>query len=324
MLTEAHLAGHDSHGAIRVTQYCRAIRRGRIVPGAPIETLRLTPTIGIFDAHWNFGPVAMRQVLQEARLRAREVGLFAYGIRRCNHIGRLGHYTERAAREGFVAWLTVNSIGPATRVAPFGGAEGRLGTNPISVAFPAPGDPILIDLTTSVVAEGKLRVYRNAGKPIPEGWILDAHGRPSTDPNDFYGPPPGVLLPFGGVAAHKGFALSMMVELLSGTLTGAGNVGGAGDHVGNGVFGLLLDVEAFRPLEAFQEAVARFAEYVKSARPAPGFQEVILPGEPEARTRRQRLQEGIWIDKTTWEQLCQEAVYYQVEVPINISDKEPV
>jgi len=313
VLVRANLSGHDSHGVIRIPQYCQFVRRGLIVPGAPLTTLRETPTTALFDAGWGFGQVAMSRALESATEYAHERGLFAFGIHRCNHIGRLGHYAEIAAERRLVALLTVNSTGSGASVAPFGGRKPRLGTNPFCMAFPTTGDPILVDMTSSVVAEGKVRVLRNKGEALPVGWILDAEGNPSTNPADFYGPPRGALLPFGG---HKGFALSMVVELLSGTLTAAGNVGEREGHVGNGVFCLLMAIEAFRPYEEFVEAATRVSARIKQCPTLDGFAEVLLPGEPEARARRERAHTGIPLDETTWEQLLAEANELGVSPPL--------
>jgi uncharacterized oxidoreductase len=307
VLVEANLAGHDSHGVIRVTQYCASVRAGHTVPGAATTTVRETATTTIHDAHWNFGPVAMSHALADGMDKARDLGMHAFGIHNCNHIGRLGHYSDAAARAGFVPMITVNSTGAGASVAPHGGRHGRLGTNPFCVAFPTSDDPILMDMTSSIVAEGKIRVRRNAGEELPEGWILDRHGNPSTNPEDFYGPPRGAILPFGGPVAHKGFALSMMAELLSGTLTGAGNVTERDGHIGNGVFCLLLDVGAFRGEEEFRGAASRLGAYVKDCEPADGADEVLLPGEPEHRARHSRSASGIVVDDTTWQGLCAEA-----------------
>ncbi|MBM3215193.1 Ldh family oxidoreductase [Candidatus Poribacteria bacterium] len=315
VLVRANLSGHDSHGVIRIPQYCGSIRAGVYVPGAALDVVHSTPTTRIYDAHWGLGQVAMTRALDESMRLARDVRLFSFGIRQCNHIGRLGHYAEVAAANGFVSIVTVNSTGMGAAVAPYGGREGRLGTNPFCMAFPTGRDPILVDMTSSIVAEGKIRVKRNRGEKLPDGWILDRQGNPSNDPADFYGPPRGAILPFGGEVAHKGFALSILVELLSGTLTGAGNVGEREGQIGNGVFCLLMDVEAFRPLGDFESAATRLAEYVRSCPPAEGFQRVIMPGEPEAETRRRRSASGIEIDATTWSQLADEAARYGCETP---------
>ncbi len=315
VLVEANLAGHDSHGVIRVPQYADSVRAGDTKPGASMTVVRQTATTTIHDASWGFGAVSMSAALAEAMDKARDLGMHAFGIHNCNHIGRLGHYSDIAARAGFVPIITVNSTGAAAAVAPFGGKHGRLGTNPLSVAFPTADEPILMDMTSSIVAEGKIRVRRNSGETLPEGWILDRHGVPSTEPADFYGPPRGAILPFGGPVAHKGFALSMMAELLSGTLTGAGNVKERDGHIGNGVFCLLMHVPAFRSEQEFRDAASRVGAYVKDCEPADGTDEVLLPGEPEHRTRQARSASGIVVDETTWSALCDEAGRHGVAVP---------
>jgi uncharacterized oxidoreductase len=315
VLVEANLAGHDSHGVIRVTQYCASVRAGDTIPGATTTAVRETATTTIHDAHWNFGAVAMSRALADGMDKARDLGMHAFGIHNCNHIGRLGHYSDLAARAGFVPMVTVNSTGAGASVAPYGGRHGKLGTNPFCVAFPTTGDPVLMDMTSSIVAEGKIRVRRNSGESLPEGWILDRHGDPSTDPEDFYGPPRGAILPFGGPVAHKGFALSMIAELLAGSLTGAGNVGERDGHIGNGVFCLLMDVGAFRAEADFRSTASRVGAYVKDCEPADGIDEVLLPGEPEHRARHSRSASGIVVDDTTWRGLCEEAARAGLAAP---------
>src|SRR5207244_6782686 len=152
--------------------------------------------------------------------------------RRCNHVARLGAYVQAAAERNFIALATCNSPVHGHFVLPWGGRQPRLATNPLAYAVPASGDPIVADFSTSVVPEGKVRVYRNEGKQLPPGWAVDASGRPTTDPAAFYGPPRGSLLPLGGPAGHKGFALGLLVELLGSALAGVGptdpNAGGNG------------------------------------------------------------------------------------------------
>ena len=316
VLAQANLTGHDSHGLIRVPQYAEAVRNGFIRPGAPTDLVSGADGALVFDGNWNFGQVSMSAALKEAFQRADERNIVSFGIRNCNHIGRLGHYAGVSAERGFVSLILVNSTGTGAAVAPHGGSEPRLGTNPFCAAFPTEGDPVLIDMTSSVAAEGKIRVRRNAGEPLPEGWILDLQGRPSTDPADFYGPPRGAILPFGGAAAHKGFALGVFAELLAGALTGAGNVLEREGHVGNGVFGLLIKIGAYQDLERFRSRASRLGAYLKAARPADGFDEVLLPGEPEARAHQKRSADGVWIDETTWEQAAAEARRLGLPIPV--------
>ncbi|MDE0021436.1 MAG: Ldh family oxidoreductase [Candidatus Poribacteria bacterium] len=315
VLTQANMTGHDSHGLIRMPQYAEAVRKGFIQPGAPTEIVQDADGAAVYNGNWNFGQVSMTHALNETLERAEKGAPVSFGIRNCNHIGRLGHYAHLAAKRGCFALIVVNSTGSASAVAPYGGSEPRLGTNPFCAAFPTESDPVLIDMTSSVAAEGKIRARRNANQPLPEGWILDLEGKPSTDPADFYGPPRGAILSFGGQAAHKGFGLGLFAELLAGTLTGAGNVREREGHVGNGVFCLLIKIDAFRPLGEFQSGVSRLARFLKATRLAEGFDEILLPGEPEARAEKERSANGVWIDETTWGQVMAEAERYGCAPP---------
>jgi uncharacterized oxidoreductase len=220
-----------------------------------------------------------------------------------------------AALEGFTCLAVVNNHGRGNLVAPFGGSDGRLSTNPISWACPGPDRPILVDITTSVAAEGKVRVYKNAGKRLPEGWIIDNQGRPSTDPNDLYTNPRGAILPFGGPVGHKGFALGVMVDILSGALSGAGCSFSSTCRLGNAMFFNIVDIEKFVTRAEFDEQVGILSRYLKGSPPAPGFTEILLPGEPEFRTEVRRRAEGIPIDDETWRQFVDVARSLSVPVP---------
>ncbi|MCS6861934.1 MAG: Ldh family oxidoreductase, partial [Abditibacteriales bacterium] len=182
---------------------------------------------------------------------------------------------------------------------------GRLSTNPLSFAIPTDGHPIVVDMTTTVVAEGKVRVKRNRGEPCPEGWITDAQGNPTTDPNAFYGPPRGCILPFGGIVGHKGFALGLVVEVLSGILSGAGYANEAAKRLSNGVWMLGMNISDFVDPATFRAHVNDLVRYLKTAPLAPGFTEILMPGEPEYRQIEKRKQEGIFIDDETWRQLTE-------------------
>jgi len=303
-LALANLAGHDSHGLIRIEQYVKMVQIGEAIPGAPVTVEHETACTAVLNGGWNFGQVAGRRAAETAIRKAREYGTGTVTLRNSNHLGRLGEYTLMAAEEGMAAVMMVNNHGRGNLVAPFGGSDGRLSTNPISFAAPGPERPILVDITTSVVAEGKVRIKRNAGQAVPEGWLIDSQGRATTDPNDLYLEPRGAILPFGGVAAHKGFALSMMVDILSGALSGAGCSRSPDIRNGNAVFYTAIDVEKFIPREEFLEHVAILERHVKASPPAPGFTEVLLPGEPEFREEQRRRREGVRIDEGTWRQFC--------------------
>ena len=198
-----------------------------------------------------------------------------------------------------------NDHGGGTCVAPHGGVEGRLSTNPIACAVPIEGqDPIVLDMSTSVVASGKIRVKQHRDEALPHGWLIDAEGESTTNADDFYDMPPAALLPFGGaVSAHKGFGLSVIVDILSGALTGAGCSKGEDTRVGNGLFVLMINVASFRGFPGFSAEIERFIEYLKSARRAVGVNAIRVPGERGWKEQRRREREGIPIDTETWAQI---------------------
>jgi uncharacterized oxidoreductase len=303
VLVRSNLAGHDSHGVIRLEQYGRMVREGQIVPGAPFEIVRQTPAMAVVDGHRGFGAVVAVRATRLGMEMARASGAAVVSVRGSNHISRLGHYVLMATEAGLVGFMTANNHGGGAWVAPWGGTDRRLSTNPIAFAAPTGGQPLLVDITTSTVAEGKVRVLRNKGLPIPEGWAIHADGSPLTDPAHMYGPPHGSLLAFGGITGHKGFALSMMVELLSGALSGAGCTGAAKVAPGNAIFLLVVDPNAVGSLEAFQAEARRLIDWVKASPPLPGGAGVMAPGEPEFREEARRRAEGIPLDEETWRQL---------------------
>ena len=243
--------------------------------------------------------------------KAQENGIAALSLRNCYHVGRVGVYPLAAAERGFIAQVHCNGHG-VCRVAPWGGTEPRLATNPIAIAIPTRAEPLLVDITTSVVAEGKVRVSRNAGREIPEGWVLDSDGRPTTNPADLY--EGGSLLPLGGREGHKGYGLSIVVDLLGGALSGAG-CGTMTEKVGNGLFIQLTDPGCFCEREEFLDQVDRFTEYLKSSPLKEGVDDILLPGEPEQRTVARRREQGIDIDDGTWGQLIELAGTLGVEMP---------
>ncbi len=267
-LVEAELCGHPSHGLIRVPEYLGQIRGGAIDPAARPEIVTDRGATLVVDGHWGFGQVVATQATRWLIERTREHGSAAVAVRRCAHIGRAGVYPEQAAAQGLVAFAFVNGGGAKPRVAPHGGRRAVFGTNPIAAAVPLPGsEPVVIDFSTAAVASGKIRVLHQRGEPLPEGWIIDAEGRPSTSAEDYYAG--GMLLP---AAAHKGYALCLLVELLAGCLTGAGSPGvpDSGYEVGNGLFLQAFDVEAFMPLERFGDAASALAGILHDTPPAAG------------------------------------------------------
>jgi LDH2 family malate/lactate/ureidoglycolate dehydrogenase len=302
----ANLSGHDSHGVHLLPTYVERIDKGHIVPTARPVVLKETPTSLYVNGNWGFGPVVSDWTMERVIAKARDMGLAMASVREQSHIGRLADYPLMASRAGMVGMIMADSGRTAKSVAPFGGREARLGTNPLSIALPSnlPA-PVFLDMATSAVAAGKLKVARARGQSIPLGWVLDREGRPTTNPNDFYGG--GVMLPMGGAEAHKGYALSFMVETLAAILPGLGfGVYPQGPH-NDGVFMLVADPGAFRPAEEFRADVSAFATYLKETPPAEGFEEVFYPGEVEYRTEQKRRREGIPIEEATWQAISQVA-----------------
>jgi len=284
LLVEANLVGHDSHGVIRIPQYLGQVEAGDIAPDAAVEIVHEAPTLAVLDAHWGFGQVAMSRGVELALEEAQTTGMAAISVRQANHVGRLGSYVERIAEAMAIALMFVNGA-PVCRMAPWGGRQARHGTNPIAMAFPArSGPPVVLDMTTSAVAEGKVRVQRNRGAEVPDGWLLDAAGQPTNDPHTLYADPPGTILPLGGSLGHKGYGLSAMVEILSGLLTGLGfGVEPTGRH-NDGCFLALFKASAFRDPDEFGRAVDECVDYLKATRAADGVGEALVTGEIERRT----------------------------------------
>ena len=305
---DANLVGHDSHGVIRVSQYIDRVKSGGIRPGAPMEVESESPSHAVINGNWGFGQVIAQRAMSLAIRKAQSSAVSAISIYNCNHIGRLGSFTTMAADEGMVGMMMVNLGGAALEVAPFGGIDGRLATNPISIAAPRRDDePIVLDITSSVVAEGKIKVAINRGEAVPLGWLINHKGEPTTDARDLNGPPPGALLPLGGIAGHKGFALGLMIDVLAGALSGAGCSGSGNTRSRNGVLIIVIDIARFAPLEDFYRRVDELVAYVKASPLAPGFDEILAPGEIESRQKGRRLREGIPIDDETWRQIQETA-----------------
>jgi len=294
-LVEANLAGHDSHGMQRLTQYVGMVREGQVVPAARASLIETRQATARIDGAHGWGQPAARLAAQTAIQLAQANGVGAVTIERCNHIGRVGEYVENIARAGLIG-LALCNVGPA--VVPFGGREARMGTNPMAWGAPrgAGQDPLVLDFATSVFAEGKVRLARAKGQQLPPGVILDRDGHPTTEPADFYDG--GALLPFG---AYKGYGLSVMIELVGGALSGLGPSIGRKYLAGNGTLIMALNIPHFTPLEEFTADADELSAKLSSTPPAEGFSEVLLPGEPENRSRRQRLAHGIPIPESTWQ-----------------------
>jgi uncharacterized oxidoreductase len=298
-LVQSSLMGHDSHGVIRIPEYLGFMADGLIVADAPLEVQRTGPATAIVDCHQGLGPPGAERAIRCGIAIAREQKTACVITRRCNHVGRLGAWVQLAAEEGMIALATCSSPIQGHFVLPWGGREGRLATNPIAYAVPTGLLPVVADFSTSVVPEGKIRFYRNEGKSLPWGWVVDADGNASNDPGAFYGPPRGAILPLGAGAGHKGFALGLLVEILGGALAGVRSQDP--DLVGNGVCFIVVDPSGFGPLDLFRQLMDETVAYIKSSPPAPGFEEILVPGEFEFRTQIARQKDGIPVDAATIE-----------------------
>jgi LDH2 family malate/lactate/ureidoglycolate dehydrogenase len=308
----ANLAGHDSHGVIAIPTYIDRMGKGHIVPGAPFEIKQESATTTVIDGNWGFGFVVAEKAAQITIEKAKKSNVAAATILRQSHVGRVGAYPIMAAREGLIAIMTADSGRSPKAVAPFGGREARLGTNPICIAIPSDLDgPFVLDMATSGVAVGKIKLAQAKGTKIPEGWMVDKDGKATTDPFDY--DKGGVLLPLGGSEGFKGSGLSAMVEVLSAVLPGLGfGVDPTGRH-NDGCFLAMFNVEAFRPLKQFKAEVTEFARYLKATPPAQGYTEVMYPGEVEHIREQERRKNGVEVDNKTWKAFGDLAAKYGKE-----------
>jgi len=302
LLVQSNLRGHDSHGVIRIPQYFEACKRGQIQPAARPEIEAEGVTSARIHGHRAFGQITGSYLAEVVSSKAKKSGMAAAGAFECNHVGRLADYVELCAQQGLVAFAFANDSGANQVVAPFGGLDGRLSTNPVAIAIPAQPFPLSLDIATSVVAMGKVAVKRNQGLELPAGWLQDAEGNPTVDSSALSASPPATLLPMAG---HKGYGLAVMVEILAGILTGAGY---STKEMGPDLQGFFLcgfRLDSFVNPEVFASQVKDLTSHLKSSRPRPGVAEILIPGESEWRTAQERMREGISIDPSTWNQIVQ-------------------
>jgi uncharacterized oxidoreductase len=307
ILVNANLTGHDSHGVLRIPWYLEAVEKGEIIPPAEPSVLKETASTLLVDGRRGFGHYVARWAMDRAIGKAEQAGVCCVSMTRLNHIGRLGEYAEQAARAGSIGIVTWGSAEPGQEATvPYGGTKGALGTNPIAAGVPA-GErpPFILDYATSIFAVGLMLGARSGGVDLPHGSLIDMHGRASVRPEDFY--EGGYVLPAGG---HKGYALSLLNCLLGG-LSGQFD---AQRVALEGGFMLVVNVGAFLPPADYQRAVAALFGGVKSTPPAEGFHEILIPGEPEDRSRTQRLAEGIDVPPTIWSQIADAAQKLGVSV----------
>ena len=304
-LVNANLSGHPSHGIMRIPEYVEHIRAGRWAPAERPRLIVETETTVLIDGRMGFGHLAAEALTRSVAAKAKAQRVAIGGAIRAGHTGRLGEWSELAADLGVMFFMCAGCAA-VKLAAPFGGAEGRLDTHPITFATPAAdGDRMTLDFATTACAEGKIRVYRDRGEELPPGWILDREGNPSTDPNDLYAG--GWMLPFG---AHKGYGLSVMVSILASNLVAAVSPDSSDAPA---AFALALDPSAFGDGDAVLRAVRRNLERLRATRPAPGHSEVLVPGDPERRARAAGRDAPVRLPDATWDAVLETAALVGLE-----------
>jgi len=301
-LVLANLSGHDSHGVGMLPRYIDAVREGGLKPNAGISVTLDGGSLLALDGQRGYGQVVGEQAMTLAMAKAEETGSCVMALANAHHLGRIGHFAEMAVARGLVSIHFVN-VQSRPVVAPWGGGDGRYGTNPFCVGIPLPGrEPFVLDFATSRVAQGKMRVAHNEGRQVEPGYLIDEKGQPTTDPGVVVVPQPGGM--FGALMAfgeHKGYGMAVACELLGGALTGSGTWHRPADNqraVINGMFTIVVDPARLGTHASFAQEALAFADWLRQS---PG--EVLLAGEPERRARQQRTRDGIAIDDQTWAEI---------------------
>jgi uncharacterized oxidoreductase len=306
-LTTANLTGHDSHGVIRVPVYIRWKKTGNVIPNQIPEIVVDTPSLAVVDGKFGYGQTVTPFAVRTGIEKCKKAGLSAIALRNAGHIGRVGDWAEMAAAEGLVSVHFVNAAG-SLLVAPFGGVQKRLSTAPYCVGIPRQGqDPIVLDFATSIVAEGKVLVASRGGKKLPTGALVDADGTLSEEPSVLYGPytPDGPRDHTKGTGAirafgeHKGSGLAFICELLGGALTGTGATSG-GRQFANGMLAFYVDPKVIDTSNYFDEEISRYTDFIRETKPIAGVESVLVPGDPERKTRAERTKNGVPLPDDTW------------------------
>jgi len=308
-ITDADLAGIDSHGVCMLPTYERLRDSGELVPAATVEVLRETAVTALLDARGGLGHPAAVRAVTLAGDKARDHGVGVVAVRGSSHFGAAGYYARLAADRGLLALVTTSAR--TVSVVPTRGAVPALPTNPLAFAAPARrSPPFVLDMSTSTTAINKVKVHGFSDRPLPEGWVLDRSGSPVTDPHEamrtIRDPGPGGLTPLGGTAelsSHKGYGLALMVQILSATLSGADPVGGRDGRVEIGHFFLALDPGVFRASGAFEADVDDALDALRATPPLDPALPVLVAGDPETACRTARVRDGVPLTAAVHEQL---------------------
>jgi uncharacterized oxidoreductase len=312
-LVESNLMGHDSHGVIRIPGYSGSLLKGDLKPVGNQKVVRETPASLVWDANRSFGIVLCYSAMQEAIARAKAHTFGAVAVHRSGHIGRLGAYPPMAADQDCVGVVMLN--GGARFTAPFGGVGRRLPPNPIAISVPVEnGAPLMLDITTSVAAGGKVDVNRARGKALPDGWLVDSKGQTVNDPGRFWDSDVA-MLPFGGIVGYKGYGLAMMIDAIAGGLSWAGCSAEKPTRGGSGYIALAMRIDAFIDPDEFKRETRILVDWVKSSPTMPDVKKIYVPGEIEDEIMQQRSRDGLNIEDDTWDALVRNAEELKVAVP---------
>src|SRR6266849_257061 len=300
-LVEANLAGHDSHGVLRIPSYVDWLQTGKVYANKAIKVVFENEVIAVVDGEFGFGQSVGEQAMKLGIEKSERHGVAVVALRNSGHLGQIGAWALMAAKANRISIHFVNTSRAGILVPPHGGISRRISANPIAAGIPIQnGSPLILDISTSTIAEGKIRLALNQGVPVPDHCTIDALGRPTNDPKVFYGNPPGAILPFGG---HKGYGLAMIAEMLAGALTGSSCSNPSATRVVNGMLTIILSPRFFVTEEEFYQEARRFVAYVRSSEKVSPDADILMPGELEEKTRRQRIRDGIEVDETTWKQI---------------------
>lgn len=312
-LVESDLCGHESHGVVRVMEYLGCLDQHELRTNVELKIVSQTPSVLVCDGQHGFGQVQMHRLIDWLEPMAHQQGVACGTIRRCGHVGRLAEWVERIARNNLAGLMSVNDNGVLTCVAPPGGTEPRISTNPIALGVPTTKEPLVLDISTSVVANGKIRVAQVAGRSCPDGWLLDAAGFPTNDPATRFADPPGTILPMGG---YKGFGLGLLFDILIGGLSGGFcPPAPQGEAECNNVLLVVFDPERFSGLRHFVQQSQQLCEYIQSTKTVIEGDEIRLPHDRSRRTAIQRRVDGVPIDGGVWSRLVECAQQLNVTIP---------
>lgn len=314
VLVEGDLLGHDTHGLALLAAYLDDAEKGKMRRTGEPAVIADFPAALTWDGDRLPGPWLVRRGLAVAAERARRHGTCAVAIRRSHHIACLAAYLEPVTAQGLVAILTASDP-TAMGVAPHGGRAQVFTPDPIAAAWPTAGDPVILDISTSITTNGLTKRLATEGRKFPGPWAVDAAGVPTDDPARVFGPPPGALLPMGGLDhGHKGFALALLVEALTGGLAGFGRADPPEGWTAT-VFLQVFDPALFGGAAAFVRQTEHVATACRAVPPRPGFERVRLPGEAGLRRRADQLARGIELYPTILPSLAPWAEKLSVPMP---------